>query len=78
MNLIGEQMIVLSSSDPTKVGREGRVLLETAKTLLVESGGRTFRVEKSGSAFKLTSSGRVLTGDDVAGRLEDRWGRKGR
>ena len=77
MNLIGKRLTVLTSPDPTKTGRTGLVLLETAKTLLVESGRRVIRVEKEGSAFMLTSSGEVVTGSDVAGRLQDRLGRRG-
>ncbi len=76
MNIIGERVIVLTSSDPTIAGRTGRVVLETAETLLLDSGGRTIRVEKSGAAFKLLGSGKVLTGSDIAGRLEDRLGKR--
>jgi RNase P/RNase MRP subunit p29 len=76
MNVIGEQLKVLSSADPTKTGRSGRVLLETSNTLLLDSGGRSIRVEKAGSAFMLLESGMVLTGSDIAGRLQDRLGRQ--
>jgi RNase P/RNase MRP subunit p29 len=76
MNVIGERVTVLSSSDGTKVGRTGRVLLDTAKTLVIDSGMRSVRVEKSGAAFLLLDSGKVLTGSDIFGRLEDRLGRR--
>jgi RNase P/RNase MRP subunit p29 len=76
MNVIGERVTVLSSSDGTKVGRTGRILLDTAKTLVIDSGGRSIRVEKSGAAFLLLDSGTVLTGSDIYGRLEDRLGRR--
>ena len=76
MSVIGERVRVLTSSDPTKVGRSGRVLLDTAKTLVIDSSGRAIRVEKSGAAFVLVDSGKVLTGSDISGRLEDRWGRR--
>ena len=75
MNVIGERVTVLSSRDGTKVGRTGRVLLDTAKTLVIESAGRNVRVEKTGAAFLLLDSGKVLTGSDIQGRLEDRLGR---
>jgi len=77
MNLIGERLTVLKSSDPTKEGRSGRVVLETARTLLLDTGGRTLRVEKSGAAFVLLDSGRIVTGSDVSGRLQDRLWRGG-
>jgi len=76
MNMIGERMTVLSSPDPTKTGRTGRVVLETANTVIVDTGGRTVRIEKSGSAFMLLDSGKVVTGPDVAGRPQDRIGRR--
>ena len=74
MNIVGERVTVLSSSDGTKVGRTGRVLLDTAKTLVIESAGRSIRVEKSGASFLLLDSGRVLSGSEVYGRLQDRVG----
>ena len=77
MNVIGERVTVLSSSDKTKAGLKGRVLLDTANTLVIESAGRSIRVEKSGGAFLLLESGKVLTGSDIRGRLEDRLGRGG-
>jgi RNase P/RNase MRP subunit p29 len=78
MNVIGERLTVLTSPDPTKTGKTGRVVLETERTLLLETGKRTIRVEKSGSAFMLLSSGKVLTEADIAGRLQDRLGRRGK
>ena len=77
MNIIGERLIILASRDPTKVGRTGLVRLETAKTLLIDSGNRNIRVEKEGSAFKVISTGAVITGFDIVGRLQDRLGRRG-
>ena len=76
MNVIGERLMVLSAADPTKAGLTGRVLMETLNTLVVASGGRTLRIEKAGSAFKLVDSGKIVTGYDLAGRLQDRLGRK--
>ncbi len=76
MNVIGERLTVLDSSDPSKRGRSGVVVLETAKTLILASGQKTFRVEKEGTMFGLSGSKMVLAGVDIAGRLEDRWGSK--
>jgi RNase P/RNase MRP subunit p29 len=76
VNVMGEKLTILTSSDPTKSGRSGRVLLDTANTLLLDEGGRTFRVEKAGAAFLIMGSGKVVTGSDIAGRLQDRIGRR--
>ncbi len=76
MNVIGERLTILTSPDPTKIGVTGRVLMDTLNTLVLDSAGRTLRIEKRGSAFMLMGSGKVLTGTDLAGRLQDRLGRQ--
>jgi RNase P/RNase MRP subunit p29 len=76
VNVIGERLTVLTSSDPTKVGMNGQVVLETAQTLLLDTGSRVVRVEKFRSAFLLNHSKKVVTGSDIEGRLQDRWGRR--
>jgi RNase P/RNase MRP subunit p29 len=74
VNVIGETVTVLSSTDPTKAGKKGLVVLETAKTLVIDTEAGTKTVEKSGSVFRVASSGKVVVGSDIAGRLEDRLG----
>jgi RNase P/RNase MRP subunit p29 len=76
VNVIGERLTVLTASDPTKAGMNGQVVLETAKTLLLDTGTKVVRVEKSGLAFLLNRSKKVFTGSDIEGRLQDRWGRR--
>jgi RNase P/RNase MRP subunit p29 len=76
VNVVGEMLTILTSKDPTKTGRSGRVLIDTANTLLLDEGGRTIRVEKAGGAFMIMGSGKILTGADIAGRLQDRIGRR--
>jgi RNase P/RNase MRP subunit p29 len=76
VNIIGERLTVLTSSDPTKAGMNGQVVLETAQTLVLDTGQKIIRVEKSGSAFLLNRSNKVVTGSDIEGRLQDRWGRR--
>lgn len=78
MNVINERIRVLTATDPTLVGLTGRVLLDTANTFLLESMGKTTRIAKSGIAFQLLDSGKVLTGADVSGKLQERLGRRQR
>jgi len=73
MNVIGERLTIVSSTDHSKEGRTGTVLLETAKTLVLDSDGRTLRVEKAGNVFRVLGSHMVVAGADISGRLEDRW-----
>lgn len=74
MNVIGERLSVVESTDPSKVGIEGVVLLDTAKTLVLESEGRTLRVEKAGCTFLMAGWSRVVPGSNILGRFEDRCG----
>ena len=73
--MVDKRVSVASSTDPTKVGRSGTVLLETAKTLLIGTRSGRVRVEKKGAAFILRDSGKVVVGDDITGRPEDYIGR---
>ena len=73
MNVIGEKVTVIASPDPTMMGREGTVLMDTAKTLLLETVNGIVRVEKGSSTFRLRS-GREVPGEDLVGRLQDRIG----
>ena len=75
MNVIGKSLVIVRSSDPTKQGVQGTVVLETAKTLLLRSGSKTLRVEKRDSVFQLQGSGETVEGSRILGRLQDRWGR---
>ena len=67
-------LTVMNSSDPTKIGRTGRVLMETANTLIIDTGGHSVTVEKEGAVFSL-GLGKRVTGAEIAGRLQDRLGR---
>ncbi len=78
MNLLGEVVRVEASTDPTKVGRTGKVVAETAKTLLLDAGRGTIMVEKAGAAFSVAGSPAVALGDDMIGRTEDRLAGRGR
>jgi len=72
MSIIGEEVAVLRASDPTKTGRKGRAVLETANTVVLYSERGKLTIEKKGSVFLLSPSGRVAAGEDIEGRLEDR------
>ncbi len=76
MNVVTRTLTVVSSPDPGKVGRKGTVLVESCNMLTLESEGRVSMVEKKGAAFQVSGSGEVVTGADIAGRLEDRLGKR--
>ncbi|MDG6898262.1 MAG: ribonuclease P protein subunit [Nitrososphaerota archaeon] len=72
MSLVGEKIRVMKAADPTFAGRRGTVELETANTLLIGSEGKRVTLAKAGSVVVLEGSGKVLSGEEMAGRLEDR------
>jgi ribonuclease P protein subunit POP4 len=71
--LIGLQVAVLRSPDPSLVGVRGLVVDETRNTLVVEAGGREKRVPKEGTRFRFEVQGGVeVDGDEILFRPEDR------
>lgn len=70
--IIGEDVRVAASRDTLLLGLKGRVVLETMHTLTIKTDAkRKVVLPKTGSALEL-SSGTIVIGDDLEGRLEDR------
>jgi RNase P/RNase MRP subunit p29 len=69
--IIGEDVRVAAARDAALLGLRGKVVLETMHTLKIKSDKRKVVLPKMGSALQL-SSGTILIGDDLEGRLEDR------
>ena len=72
MSIVGEDVALLKSRDPTKTGRKGKAVLETANTVILMTDRGKITVEKKGTVFLFSPSGRVVAGENVQGRLEDR------
>ncbi len=74
--LIGLDVKIVKSSDPTLVGVEGQVINETKNTLVIRKrDGREIRVEKKNCVFHFTlPDGSVVEVDGkvIQGRPEDR------
>jgi RNase P/RNase MRP subunit p29 len=75
MNVIGEDVEILGSPDPSIVGRSGKVLMESEKTLLLETSSGRLRVAKKGGVFRVIGREAQVDGSELVGKLEDRWGR---
>jgi len=70
--IIGEDVRVAAARDAVLLGLKGKVVLETMHTVTVRTEARRkVMLPKAGSAFVL-SSGAIVLGDDMKGRLEDR------
>lgn len=69
---IGQDVRVAAAKDSLLLGLKGKVVLESMHMVTVMTPDRRkVMMPKRGSAFEL-SSGKILIGDDVEGRLEDR------
>lgn len=77
--LIGLEARVVSSSDPTLLGVQGRIVDETRNMLVVEQAGKDKTISKSSSTFMITlPSGEEATveGKKLIGRPDARVRRK--
>ncbi|MDT7875668.1 ribonuclease P [Sulfolobus sp. SCGC AB-777_L09] len=75
MDLIGATIKVLSHSDPSLIGRQGIVILETQKTFLIKEGNKSIRVLKQNGIFQINFKSRslIIPGSQLVGKLEKRW-----
>ena len=71
---IGLEMQVISSSDPTHVGRTGRILDETRQTFTVSTENGEKRFAKNDLVFQVFVDGKemVVEGNNIIFRPEDR------
>jgi len=74
VSIVGEEVTIIDSSDPTTTGKKGEVVLETANTLLLRTDGKTIRLPKAGTSLLRRGSSGVVGCEEFAGRLEDRLG----
>ena len=71
--LIGEEIEVVDSKNKSNIGIHGKIIDETKETLKVHQGnGKEAVLMKSIITFKLCSTGKVISGEQVARRPEDR------
>jgi RNase P/RNase MRP subunit p29 len=75
--LIGEDVRVAAAKNVLLLGLKGKVVLETMHTVTISTADRKVTLPKLGSALEL-STGEIVLGDDIEGRLEDRIAANGR
>jgi len=78
MPVIGKEVAIVQCSNATMVGLRGTVALESMHMITVVSGSRKLEIAKKGTVLKLQDSGKVVIGDEMAGRVEDRLSRGSR
>lgn len=71
--LIGLEVEVVETTDPTQRRLKGRVVDETRNLLVVEVQGQEKRIPKHGTRFRFDVQGGLeVEGDDIRFRPEDR------
>ena len=70
--VVGERVKVVDAADLGQVGIRGKVVLESANTIVIEDEGRLKRVQKIGTVLQLEGKREIIRGDELSGRLEDR------
>lgn len=75
IDLIGQKIAVLQCSDPGIIGKKGTFAIESMKTITIVSGSSKLMLPKVGTVLQLQEGGRIIVGDELVGRLEDRLAR---
>lgn len=75
IDLIGQRIAVLQCSDPGLIGKKGTFAIESMKTITIVSGSSKLMLPKVGTVLQLQEGGRIIVGDELVGRLEDRLAR---
>lgn len=71
--LIGEEIEVLDSKNKSNLGVKGKIIDETKETIKVlRNDGKEVVLMKSIIIFKLRSTGKVISGEQIAKRPEER------
>jgi len=75
MRLLGMDVAVVQSSNPLMVGFRGTVALESMRMITIVSRSKKVTVPKTGTVLQLLEKGKVVVGDEMIGRIEDRLSR---
>jgi len=70
--LIGKEIVVITSTNKHNEGICGIIVDETKSTLVVEHEGKTKRLLKNTITFKLTHNNMVISGAEINKRPEER------
>ncbi|MEK6939319.1 MAG: ribonuclease P protein subunit [Nanoarchaeota archaeon] len=71
--LIGETIEVVSSKNKSNLGIKGKIIDETKETITVaQDNGKEVVLMKQIITFKLVNSGKIISGEVIARRPEDR------
>jgi RNase P/RNase MRP subunit p29 len=72
IDLIGKKIAVVQCADPSILGLRGILSLESMKTVTILSGSSKRMVPKRGTVLQVQDGGRLVIGDEMMGRVEER------
>lgn len=75
IDIIGRKIAIVQASDPSVIGVKGIFALESMKTITILSGSHKRVVPKLGTVLQIQDSGKLIIGNEMAGRIEDRLAR---
>lgn len=70
--LIGERIEVVTSKNKHNMGLKGKIIDETKMTLKIEQQGKMKTLLKNAITFRLVKSGRIIVGQEIRKRPEER------
>jgi ribonuclease P protein subunit POP4 len=70
--LVGKDVLVISSKNKSNFGIEGKIVDETKSTIKIEQNNKIKVLLKSNITIKIKQTGQVLIGKDLVKRPEDR------
>ena len=75
-NWLGRTLSVIDATDVSLIDRQGVVIDETKKTILIQEDGKLVRLGKSSIKFTISDSSVVIDGTKVGQRPENRTHKK--
>jgi len=70
--LIGEEIEVIEAKNTYNLSIKGKVVDETKTTLKIEQNGKFKTLLKNNITIKLIKSGKIISGQEIAKRPEER------
>ncbi|MBS3116173.1 ribonuclease P protein subunit [Candidatus Woesearchaeota archaeon] len=70
--LIGQEVEIVASTNPSHIGVKGKVIDETKATLIIEEGVKPKTFLKNNVTFKICKNGKIIVGSTISKRPEDR------
>jgi RNase P/RNase MRP subunit p29 len=78
IRVLGKDVAVIQCANPAMIGLRGTVALESMHMITVVSQTKKVQLAKTGTVLQLQESGKLVLGEEMNGRIEDRLSRGAR